>query len=225
MHAVQPSRRFLLVSLIAVFAALLTGLPGAVAPVSVNAAPASVTIAGSLQSELGCAGDWDPACAATHLTYDAGDDVWQGTLDRPGRQLGVQGRPQRRLGRELRPARRRRAAPTSRSTSARRRTVKFYYDHKTHWITDNVNSVIAIAPGSFQSELGCPGDWEPELPALLAAGPGWRRDLHLRDDRPPGRQLRGQGRAQRELGRELRPGRRARTAPTSPSPSRPTTPR
>ena len=31
----------------------------------------SVTIAGSLQSELGCAGDWDPACAATHLTYDA----------------------------------------------------------------------------------------------------------------------------------------------------------
>ena len=25
--------------------------------------PASVTIAGSLQSELGCPGDWEPACA------------------------------------------------------------------------------------------------------------------------------------------------------------------
>ena len=49
--------------------------------------PTSVTIAGSLQSEAGCAGDWDPACAATHLTYDATDDVWQGTLDRAGRQL------------------------------------------------------------------------------------------------------------------------------------------
>src|SRR6185503_2208652 len=39
--------------------------------------------------------------------------------------------------------------------------VKFYYDHKSHWITDNKNSVIAVAPGSFQSELGCSGDWDP----------------------------------------------------------------
>ena len=45
--------------------------------------PASVTIAGSLQSELGCAGDWDPACAVTHLTFDAADDVWQGTWTVP----------------------------------------------------------------------------------------------------------------------------------------------
>ncbi len=41
-------------------------------------------------------------------------------------------------------------------------SVKFYYDHKSHWITDNQNSVIAIAPGDFQSELGCPGDWQPD---------------------------------------------------------------
>ena len=40
-------------------------------------APTTVTLAGSLQSELGCGGDWDPACAATHLVYDANDDVWQ----------------------------------------------------------------------------------------------------------------------------------------------------
>jgi hypothetical protein len=39
--------------------------------------------------------------------------------------------------------------------------VKFYYDHKTHWITNNVNSAIVVAPGSFQSELGCSGDWDP----------------------------------------------------------------
>ena len=45
--------------------------------------PTSVTIAGDLQSELGCTGDWDPGCAATHLTYDAGDDVWQGTWTVP----------------------------------------------------------------------------------------------------------------------------------------------
>src|SRR5262249_34308929 len=40
--------------------------------------------------------------------------------------------------------------------------VKFYYDHKTHWATDTKSSVIATAPGSFQSELGCPGDWQPD---------------------------------------------------------------
>ncbi|MDX1517806.1 MAG: pullulanase-type alpha-1,6-glucosidase, partial [Woeseiaceae bacterium] len=39
--------------------------------------------------------------------------------------------------------------------------VKFYYDHATNWITSNANSVIAVAPGSFQSELGCSGDWQP----------------------------------------------------------------
>ncbi|MRS04619.1 hypothetical protein EG832_15595, partial [bacterium] len=39
--------------------------------------PTSVTIAGSLQSELGCAGDWDPACSQTHLAYDANGDVWE----------------------------------------------------------------------------------------------------------------------------------------------------
>ena len=45
--------------------------------------PTSVTIAGSLQSEAGCGGDWDPACATTHLAYDANDDVWQGSFSLP----------------------------------------------------------------------------------------------------------------------------------------------
>src|SRR4051795_8232417 len=45
--------------------------------------PASVTVAGDLQSEAGCPGDWDPGCAATHLTYDAADDVWQGSFSLP----------------------------------------------------------------------------------------------------------------------------------------------
>ena len=49
----------------------------------------------------------------------------------------------------------------------------FYYDHKSHWITDNRSSTIAVAPGSFQSELGCANDWVRDLPALVAAGPGW----------------------------------------------------
>ena len=50
-------------------------LPATSASASHTPDPTSVTVAGSLQSEAGCPGDWDPACAATHLAYDADDDV------------------------------------------------------------------------------------------------------------------------------------------------------
>ncbi|GAA1151462.1 alpha-amylase family glycosyl hydrolase [Nocardioides aquiterrae] len=43
----------------------------------------SVTVAGSLQSELGCPGDWLPDCAATHLAFDSDDGLWHGTFDLP----------------------------------------------------------------------------------------------------------------------------------------------
>jgi hypothetical protein len=43
----------------------------------------SVTLAGDLQSELGCPGDWQPACAATHLAFDPTDGRWHGTFTLP----------------------------------------------------------------------------------------------------------------------------------------------
>jgi glycosidase len=122
--------------------------------------PTSVTIAGSLQSELGCAGDWDPACAVTHLTYDAGDDVWQGTFDVPAGsyeyKAALNDSWDENYGLHAAPGGANIPLALSAATP-----VKFYYDHKSHWVTDNQNSVIAVAPGSFQSELGCSGDWDP----------------------------------------------------------------
>ena len=47
--------------------------------------------------------------------------------------------------------------------------------------------MIATVPGSFQSELGCPGDWDPDCLRSWLAGPGRRRHLHVRDDGAPGR--------------------------------------
>ena len=123
-------------------------------------APASVTIAGSLQSELGCAGDWDPACAATHLTYDASDDVWQGTFSLPAggyeykAALNDSWTENYGLHAELNGGN----IPLNLAAPA---SVKFYYDHKTHWATDSKTSLIPVAVGSFQSELGCPADWDP----------------------------------------------------------------
>src|ERR1044072_3904106 len=68
-------------AVLVVLGAVLVLLPAATA--SHTPAPLSVTVAGSLQSEAGCAGDWDPGCAVTHLTFDASDDVWQGTFTLP----------------------------------------------------------------------------------------------------------------------------------------------
>src|SRR4051812_37584699 len=56
----------------------------AAAPAFANTpAPQTVTVAGSLQQELGCANDWMPDCADTHLTFSADDDVWQGMFNVP----------------------------------------------------------------------------------------------------------------------------------------------
>jgi Glucodextranase, domain N/Pullulanase X25 domain len=128
--------------------------------VSATPNPTSVTIAGSLQSERGCAIDWDPGCAQTHLSYDSSDDVWQGTFDLPAGSFEYKaalndswdenyGLHAQFNGSNI---------PLGLASGA---SVKFYYDHKSHWATDDHSSVIAVAPGSFQSELGCPADWDP----------------------------------------------------------------
>lgn len=124
-------------------------------------APSSVTIAGSLQDELGCPGDWQPDCAATYLVHDAGDDVWQREFPVPAGNWEYKAALNDSWdeaygdGAIL-------GGPNILLALGASTNVKFYYDHKSHWITDNVNSVIGTVVGSFQSELGCPGDWQPD---------------------------------------------------------------
>ena len=188
-----------------VLAAAVLLIPAATA--SHTPSPASVTIAGSLQSEAGCPATGIPAARPRTS---------------PTTPATTSGRGRSRFPPAATSTRPRSTTPGTRTTACTPSSnganiplaapggpVKFYYDHKTHWATDNKSSVIAVAPGSFQSELGCPGDWDARLPALVARGSRRRRHLHLRDDRAAGRLVRGQGRDQRELGRELRRGRRA----------------
>ena len=142
----------------AALAALLVLSPSA--PASHTPDPGSVTVAGSLQSELGCPGDWQPECAATHLAYDANDDVWQRAFDVPAGsweyKAPLNGTWAENYG--LNATRDGANIPLNLGAPA---TVKFYYDHATHWVTSNRNATIATVPGSFQSELGCSGDWDP----------------------------------------------------------------
>jgi pullulanase-type alpha-1,6-glucosidase len=123
--------------------------------------PASVTVAGSLQSELGCSDDWQPACAATHLVFDATDGVWQASFAVPAGSWEYKA-PLNDSWDENYGLNASRNGPNIPLNLASPATVKFYYDHATHWITDNRTKIIATAAGSFQSELGCPGDWQPD---------------------------------------------------------------
>ena len=131
-----------------------------IAASGVFAEPVSVTVAGSMQSELGCPADWSPSCATTSLTYDANDDVWQGSWTIPTGNFEYKAALNGTwdvnygVGGVLNGANIALALPTT-------GTVKFYYDDKTHWITDSLGSVIVTAAGSFQSELGCASDWDP----------------------------------------------------------------
>jgi hypothetical protein len=152
-----PSTIGLLAMALGILAALLP-----LAPLQYVAAESpTVAVVGTLQSELGCPGDWDPACEQTYLEYDAADDVYQRTFAVPAGsweyKAALNNSWDENYGANATPG----GSNIGLNLGADG-NVKFYYDHKTHWITDNVNKIIATVPGSFQSELGCPGDWQPD---------------------------------------------------------------
>ncbi len=166
----------------------------------------TVALVGSLQEELGCPGDWQPECAATELTLGT-DGVWRGDFTVPAGsweyKVALNDTWDVNYG----------AGAVSNGanialTLAAETAVRFYFDGTTHWVTSNRNASIATAAGSFQSEIGCPGDWAPDcLRSWLQDIDGERR-LHLRHGRHPGRRLRVQGRPRRGLGHVLSRGQR-----------------
>ncbi len=159
-------RAGLLASAIALGGAGLVAVPQPLFAVS----PGTVTVAGSMQSEAGCPGDWDPACAATHLVKAAGG-VWAGSFSLPAgtyaykvaiddswnQNYGAHGIL---MGANVDLVL---AAPA---------VVSFFYSERTHWVTSSANTAIVTAAGSFQSELGCPGDWQPDC--MIA----WLQDVN-----------------------------------------------
>jgi hypothetical protein len=113
-----------------------------------------------LQSELGFPGDWQPDNATTNLTYDGNDGVWQGTFSIPAGSWEYKAALNNAWD-ENYGANAVANGPNIAFSLSATESVKFYYDHKSHWATDDETSVIAVAAGSFQSELGCSGDWDP----------------------------------------------------------------
>ena len=126
-----------------------------------NPLPGSVTIAGTIQSALGCPGDWQPECEDTGLNFDPDNDLWLRSWVLPAgayeykATLNGSWDLNYGLGAEQ-------DGPNIPLELSEETRVTFYFDYHSGWITDDVNSIIATVPGSYQDEVGCPGEWAPD---------------------------------------------------------------
>ncbi len=123
--------------------------------------PTTVTIPGTIQSKLGCDKDWAPDCDKTALKYDDKADLWYATFKVPAGayeyKVALNGSWTENYGLNAK-----KDGPNIPLKLDQDTDVTFIYDHKTHWVTDSVNTPIITLPGTLQSKLGCPGDWQPE---------------------------------------------------------------
>ncbi len=129
---------------------------GGVGPVT---QPDAVAVAGSHNSEMGCAGDWLPDCDQAQLTLDPEDQVWKGTYTVPAGPYAYKAAINKAWT-ENYGAGGVKDGPNIEYT-APAGPVSFFYDHATHHATSTAQGPIVTAPGSFQSELGCAADWDP----------------------------------------------------------------
>ena len=120
--------------------------------------PGTVAIAGTLNSEMGCEGDWEPWCDQAQMTLDANDRIWKKQATLPAGPYAYKAALNRTWTENYGAGGARNGANISFETDG---TVKFYYDPTTHWATSDEEGVMISVPGSFQTELGCSADWDP----------------------------------------------------------------
>ncbi|MCL3859896.1 pullulanase-type alpha-1,6-glucosidase, partial [Actinotalea sp. K2] len=121
-----------------------------------------VTVPGSHNAAMGCPGDWQPACEAAVLTEQV-EGIYAGTFAIPPGtyeyKVAVGGSWDENYGAGGVPGG---DNVTYTVTGDGPQQVTFVYDHRTHWFTSSAQGPLLTIPGSHQSELGCPGDWQPE---------------------------------------------------------------
>jgi maltose/maltodextrin transport system substrate-binding protein/arabinogalactan oligomer/maltooligosaccharide transport system substrate-binding protein len=133
---------------------------------SVSGATASETgetvgLPGTIQTAVGCAADWDPACEQTLMVVGEDDGIWQAAYDLPAGdyeyKVALNGTWDENYG-----AGGEQDGANVTLSLAEDTHVFFFYDPVTHYVTDSVNSLIVTAPGSYQAAIGCAGDWAPD---------------------------------------------------------------
>ncbi|HRA49461.1 pullulanase-type alpha-1,6-glucosidase [Actinotalea sp.] len=121
-----------------------------------------VTAPGSYQSEVGCPGDWQPDCLTTQLT-SRGNGLYAMTLAVPPGsyeyKIAIGGAWDENYG----------AGGVAGGANVAftvagdiPQEVTFVYDAASHAFTTSAQGPLLTLPGSYQSEVGCPGDWQPD---------------------------------------------------------------
>ena len=122
--------------------------------------PDFVSVPGNLNTEMGCAGDWQPECDQAQMTLDPNDQIWKLTVDLPAGdyeyKAAINKLWEESYGQGGTPG------GSNILLNFSGGSITFYYDHGTHWITSSAQGPVITAPGSMQSELGCPEDWQPQ---------------------------------------------------------------
>ncbi|HEU0181004.1 MAG TPA: alpha-amylase family glycosyl hydrolase, partial [Agromyces mariniharenae] len=124
-----------------------------------------VTVPGNHNSEMNCAGDWTPGCEAAKLTKRA-DGIWEGTFTLPAGtyeyKVAINGSWDVNYGANGEPN-----GPNITYTTDGTKPVTFFWNPVTKVVSSTAEGPVVTLPGSFQSEVGCPGDWQPECLATL----------------------------------------------------------
>ena len=124
-----------------------------------------VTVPGDHNSEMGCPGDWQPGCEAAKLTERA-DGIYAGTFEIPAGsyeyKVAINGDWTLNYGKNGAEG----GDNVTYTTDGG--PVTFYWDPRTKVFSSTAEGPIVTLPGSLQSELGCPGDWQPECMVTFA---------------------------------------------------------
>ncbi|QIG39279.1 pullulanase-type alpha-1,6-glucosidase [Microbacterium sp. 4R-513] len=126
----------------------------------------AVSVPGSFNDEVGCPGDWQPDCSAVQMTKRQGD-IWSlelanvpaGTFEY---KIAIDKSWSENYGEG--------AALNGSNIVLDHKAagpVSFFFDDRTKNIWSTVDGPVITLPGTLQSELGCPGDWQPDCLATM----------------------------------------------------------
>ena len=143
---ISAGRGARLVALVAVLAAALLAQPVS-ALADHTPTPSVVALVGSLQSELGCPGDWQPECPQTRLDPVPGSpDLWRATFDVPAGtyayKVALNNSWDENYGANGA------AGGSDIPLRAPGGPVTFTYDHRTHVISDDAPRALGAQAGA-----------------------------------------------------------------------------
>ncbi|MCU0479625.1 MAG: extracellular solute-binding protein [Anaerolineae bacterium] len=142
-----------------------------------------VVIAGNLQDEAGCPGEWDPGCTVTQMV-DSGNGIYTFAVTLPAGEyeykIALGGGWDENYGANGEPG-----GANILLSVPEEMEVMFSYNDETKAIADSINnpdaleagmgmSDVVVVAGTVQSKVGCPGDWDPActLSQLTFVGDG-----------------------------------------------------